>query len=212
MSKEPSLATSNERQSLKSISDFRLTTPSHVIQAARTPVLLDEKQASAVSARIELDLRIGVAFTRWQQLNLEPIIAHLEEKTMVSYGSCQFPTLGFVVDRYFRVKRFVPETFWSIQVMHKQGNIKVFFSWQRNRLFDRMAVVILYERCLAARTAEVVKMQKKPTSKWRPLPLTTVELQKMGSRYLRMDSQRVMTVCFDCGTQSLGSADYVSIR
>jgi len=102
--------------------------------------------------------------------------------------------LGFVVDRYFRVKNFVPETFWSIKVMHNKEGIKVNFNWKRVHLFDRMAVIILYERCLNARTAKVMKMQKRPTSKWRPLPLTTVELQKMGSRYLRMDSQRVMKV------------------
>lgn len=109
-------------------------------------------------------------------------------------GSCQFPTLGFVVDRYFRVKRFVPEKFWSIQVVERREDINVTFSWRRHRLFDRMAVIILFERCLTARTARVSKVQKKPTSKWRPLPLTTVELQKLGSMFLRMDSQRVMKV------------------
>ena len=57
-----------------------------------------------------------------------------------------------------------------------------------------MAVVIFFERCLTARTAKVSKMQKKPTSKWRPLPLTTVELQKLSSSFLRMDSQKVMKV------------------
>lgn len=109
-------------------------------------------------------------------------------------GSCQFPTLGFVVDRYFRVKNFVPEKFWSIKVMHLRDETEVTFSWRRNRLFDRMSVVVLFERCLTARIAKVIKLQKKPTSKWRPLPLTTVELQKLGSMYLRMDSQRVMKV------------------
>lgn len=109
-------------------------------------------------------------------------------------GSCQFPTLGFVVDRYFRVKRFVPEKFWSIQVVERREDINVTFSWRRHRLFDRVVVIILFERCLTARTARVSKVQKKPTSKWRPLPLTTVELQKLGSMFLRMDSQRVMKV------------------
>lgn len=109
-------------------------------------------------------------------------------------GSCQFPTLGFVVDRYFRVKKFVPEKFWSIKVVQHRDDIDVNFSWRRHRLFDRMAVVILFERCLTARIARVAKLQKKPTSKWRPLPLTTVELQKLGSMFLRMDSQRVMKV------------------
>ena len=109
-------------------------------------------------------------------------------------GSCQFPTLGFVVDRYFRVKNFKAETFWSIKVIHKKDGVSVNFHWQRVHLFDRMVVVVLYERCLQAKTAKVTKMQKKPTSKWKPLPLTTVELQKMGSRFLGMDSQRVMKV------------------
>lgn len=155
---------------------------------------MDERQANAVAARIELDLRLGAAFTRMQTLALKPMIDPVQELKVISYGSCQFPTLGFVVDRYFRVKNFVPETFWYIKVLHEKENIKVNFNWKRGHLFDRMAVTILFERCLAVKKAEVIKMQKKPTKKWKPLPLTTVELQKMGSRFLRMDSQAVMKV------------------
>jgi DNA topoisomerase III len=109
-------------------------------------------------------------------------------------GSCQFPTLGFVVDRYFRVKNFVPEPFWRIDFNYKKDNISVSFSWSRGHLFDRMSVVIMYELCLNAKTAKVSKVQTRPTSRWRPLPLTTVELQKMGSRYLRINSHQVMKV------------------
>lgn len=78
--------------------------------------------------------------------------------------------------------------------MQLRDGMEVTFSWRRHRLFDRFSVVIFFERCLAARIAKVTKLQKKPTSKWRPLPLTTVELQKLGSMYLRMDSQKVMKV------------------
>jgi len=92
------------------------------------------------------------------------------------------------------VKNFVPEKFWSIKVMQKREDIDVTFLWRRHRLFDRASVIILFEKCLAARIAKVTKLQKKPTSKWRSLPLTTVELQKLGSMYLRMDSQQVMKV------------------
>lgn len=109
-------------------------------------------------------------------------------------GSCQFPTLGFVVDRYFRVKNFVPETFWLISVKYQRDDINVSFNWDRGHLFDRMAVTILLERCLAAQTARVIKLERKPTSNRKPLPLTTLELQQMGTRYLRMDSQKVMRV------------------
>ena len=107
-------------------------------------------------------------------------------------GSCQFPTLGFVVDRYFRVKNFVPEPFWSIKVTHNREDISVLFHWQRNRLFDRAVTIILLERCLLAIIAEVTKVQEKPASKWRPLPLTTVELQKNAGRFLQMNGNEAM--------------------
>lgn len=85
--------------------------------------------------------------------------------------------------------------------MHNKDDIKVNFSWKRVHLFDRMAVTITYERCLHARMATVTKMNKRPTSKWRPLPLTTVELQKNGSRFLHMNSQTVMKIAEDLYTK-----------
>lgn len=167
----------------------------HIIDAARNPIPLDEAQANAVAARIELDLRLGAAFTRMQTLALQAMIPQQgeEQRKLISYGSCQFPTLGFVVDRYLRVRNFVPEPFWYIKVVHEKDGINVRFSWARGHLFDRLAVTIIFEQCLIAKTAKVTKMTKKPTKKWKPLPLTTVELQKMGSRFLRMTSQEVMT-------------------
>lgn len=78
--------------------------------------------------------------------------------------------------------------------MHRRDNINVNFTWKRNRLFDRAVVTILFERCILAKIAKVTKVQEKPTSKWKPLPLTTVELQKNAARFLRMNSQEAMTV------------------
>jgi DNA topoisomerase-3 len=92
------------------------------------------------------------------------------------------------------VKNFKPENFWGIKVMHVRGDIKVNFLWRRVHLFDRAAVTVMLERCLIAKKAEVTKVIQKPTSKWRPLPLTTVDLQMMGSRFLRIDSQKIMKV------------------
>ena len=37
------------------------------------------------------------------------------KEQLVSYGSCQFPTLGFVVERYKAIESFVPENFWKIK-------------------------------------------------------------------------------------------------
>ena len=48
---------------------------------------LDYRQAAAVNARLELDLRIGAAFTRFQTLTLQARIAAVaQEKLLISYG------------------------------------------------------------------------------------------------------------------------------
>lgn len=81
-------------------------------------------------------------------------------------GPCQFPTLGFVVDRFWRVKAFVPEDFWYLKcVVEKEGE-SAELSWSRNRLFDQLACAILFERCMVDPTAVVTSMETKPTSKW----------------------------------------------
>ncbi|KAJ2897379.1 DNA topoisomerase [Zalerion maritima] len=167
--------------------------PAHIMQAVSRLGELDYKQVAAVAARMELDLRTGYAFTRFLTLGLRPLGGPLSGNT-ISYGSCQFPTLGFVVDRYFKVKSFVPEPFWSIKVSHTKDGITANFSWFRNRLFDRASVIILYERCLAAKRATVKKVQEKPTKKWKPLPLTTIEFQKVATRLLQMTGQQAMSV------------------
>lgn len=42
--------------------------------------------------------------------------------------------------------------------------------------------------------AEVMKVQTCPKSKWRPLPLNTIELQKLASRKLHISSSRLMEI------------------
>ncbi|KAM5479245.1 DNA topoisomerase [Microsporum canis] len=167
----------------------------HIIHAAHRPADLDEAQANSVASRIELDLRVGASFTRHLTLSLRPILQRgnlSEASQLISYGSCQFPTLGFIVERYWRVRNFIPEPFWSIKLMHRKAGKRVNFSWARKHLFDRRTAVILYERCLTSQNAQVQKVKTRPTSKWKPLPLTTLELQKCGSRFFGMDSQKVL--------------------
>lgn len=69
---------------------FSNTERAHVIQAAHNPIDLDERQANAVAARIELDLRIGASFTRLQTLQLQPVAENLAEK-IISYGAPSLP-------------------------------------------------------------------------------------------------------------------------
>jgi len=57
----------------------------------------------------------GAAFTRFQTLRLQKVFPAVLADQLISYGSCQFPTLGFVVERYKQVQAFVPEPFWKLR-------------------------------------------------------------------------------------------------
>ena len=54
---------------------------------------------------------------------------------MLSWGPCQFATLGFVVDRAWKIERFVAEDFWSVSMAldRGQGHGSVTFDWARGR-------------------------------------------------------------------------------
>jgi DNA topoisomerase-3 len=74
-------------------------------------------KVDAVEARREVDLRIGAAFTRFQTIMLQDRFASFDRK-VVSFGPCQFPTLGFVVDRFKQIRDFVVEPFWAIRLSY----------------------------------------------------------------------------------------------
>lgn len=76
----------------------------------------DLRQSQAVDVRSELDLRIGAAFTRYQTLRYQKVFP-VQIDGLVSYGSCQIPTLGFVARRFNDIEQFIPKKFWKLKRM-----------------------------------------------------------------------------------------------
>lgn len=177
---------------------FSAIIASQIHAACRNAGELDWRAAAAVEARQELDLRVGAALTRLQTLGIKRSLPELD--SLISYGPCQFPTLGFVVDQYERVKSFVSENFWYITVADKRRQVPgkalqtVEFKWRRGHLFDEDTVTVLYKNCGESNAAIVRKVETKPVRKFKPYPLTTVELQKSGSRLLRMTPKIILDV------------------
>ncbi|PIA13720.1 DNA topoisomerase 3-alpha [Coemansia reversa NRRL 1564] len=172
---------------------FSSVLPQEIHNAMQNPRDLDMRLVNAVQARTELDLRIGSALTRFQTLRLQSRFAAVQDR-VVSYGPCQFPTLGFVVDQFLRVESFVPESFWYIFLEHEKSDGKANFSWRRQRLFDQETCFALYFLCMQTPIAHVRSVRSRPKEKWRPLPLTTVELQKCCSRFLRLAPDAILSV------------------
>ncbi|KAL6262200.1 hypothetical protein P5V15_007297 [Pogonomyrmex californicus] len=163
----------------------------------------DKAMSDAVDVRSELDLRIGAAFTRFQTLRLQKIFPNTLGDLLISYGSCQFPTLGFVVERFLAIDRFKSEPYWKLRVIDDRNGIAVEFRWARVRLFEKMPCQIFLDICLEQPEATVEKVTCKPKSKWRPLPLDTIELEKQGSRKLRMNAKETMRIAEKLYTQGL---------
>ncbi|KAG7195628.1 DNA topoisomerase [Scheffersomyces spartinae] len=174
-------------------SQFSHLERNHVIHAANNPISLNMKAVDAVACRQEIDLRVGLSFTRLLSRSLGSSRV-IEPKTLISYGTCQFPTLGFIVDRYKRVKSFVPEQFWYIKVTLKKNDQMADFHWTRGNIFDRLFPTLVYSDLLARfpQGGKVQMSHPRPTSKWKPLPLTTVILQKDCSVYFKMSAKATL--------------------
>eukprot|EP00347_Sterkiella_histriomuscorum_P011161 403373519 len=95
---------------------FSALTKQDIFRAITTRLTEPNKnQADAVFARQEIDLRIGASFTRLQSMKFKDVIG-ANQKQVLSYGPCQFPTLGFVVERFTKVSKFEPEKYWTITI------------------------------------------------------------------------------------------------
>lgn len=177
-----------------------------IMRTLNNPDRPNQQQSDAVEARQEIDLRLGAAFTRFQSLRLQNRFPQLQSK-VISYGPCQFPTLGFVADRYIKIKEFRPEEFWSISFSFEGVSVdgdRCFcdFAWRRHRVFDRFTCAILYESCFTQNSssnemqvvAQIKAVDASPTSRFKPLPLNTIELQKRASRFLSMSSEHTMKI------------------
>jgi len=164
--------------------------------AIRNLVEPDENLSKAVDIRKELDLRFGAVFTRYQSQLLQGAgYAPTDTKNrVVSYGPCQFPTMGFVINRYLDIMKFVSQPFWSISVNHRKNNINVNFNWKRHRLFEEHACLALYSKIMECPKARVVNVNGRQKSNWRPEPMYTTSMEKLASSKLRIAAKEAMAI------------------
>lgn len=95
-----------------------------------------------MDARQELDLKVGVAFTRFQTRFFQGKYGNLDS-AVISYGPCQTPTLSFCVQRHDLIQRFIPETFWTLSVTVTKSDAPIKLTWERSRLFDKHVTSML---------------------------------------------------------------------
>lgn len=190
-------SSSNSRLTIRRAKFSAMTRPD-LLRAMSSLGELDLRMVAKVASRQEIDLRAGAAFTRFltQHLGKFAINRTAADGQVISYGPCQFPTLGLVVDRWLTIENFIARSFWVIDLQLQ--SCRVAFDWARARLFDEYSAQLLYELCVEecnadGRVAVVERVEKRMRERYRPLPLCTVELQKIASRHLGLSSDATMT-------------------
>ena len=120
-----------------------------------------------------------------------------DDKPLLSYGPCQFPTLGLIVQRAWEVQSHVAEPFWAVHAslrLPPPNAAGCDFTWRRGRLFDRDAAAALYEAVAEAPLATVSDVRGAQRLRHAPSRLSTVEMQKRGSRRLPAVEVRQMLI------------------
>ncbi|EME30198.1 DNA topoisomerase III alpha [Galdieria sulphuraria] len=184
---------------------FSALTTKDICRAMENLTYVDTNQASAVDVRAEIDLKVGVAFTRFQTRYFHDKFSSLDSK-LVSYGPCQTPTLGFCVGRLDEISKFSPETFFLVVVNVRKNNRTTNWYSSRGKIFERKVASAIVERINSYSSGISGKIIDRTTSKerrHRPLPLNTVELLKLASKRLKMSPHQVAQVAESLYTQGL---------
>ena len=171
---------------------FSSLAPNDLLIAYDTLGYPNENESKSVDARQEIDLKIGVAFTRFQTRFFQGKYGDLDS-ALVSYGPCQTPTLWFCVSRHSEIQSFQPETFYTLDLV-LQGDL--FPQWDRKRVFDQKAAIFFKELLISesggvAIVTSVVETEDRRT---RPTALDTISLLKGASQSLGIGPQHCMHV------------------
>ncbi|KAJ8922656.1 hypothetical protein NQ315_007688 [Exocentrus adspersus] len=180
---------------------FSAITEKDIKNAFNSLVHPNENEAKSVDARQELDLRIGCAFTRFQTKFFQGRYGDLDA-SLISYGPCQTPTLGFCVQRHDEIQTFKPEAYWCVQVTVKtKDDQDVALDWQRVRSFDKEVANLFLQLVKDQKQAIVTSVVSKEKTKPRPVALNTVELMRVASSGLGMGPHHAMQIAEKLYTQ-----------
>ncbi|XP_064118388.1 DNA topoisomerase 3-beta-1-like [Macrobrachium nipponense] len=180
---------------------FSAITERDIKAAMNTLVEPNENESRSVDARQELDLRIGCAFTRYQTKFFQGKYGNLDS-TLISFGPCQTPTLGFCVERHDFIQSFKPETYWVLQIrVAVTQERQMTLEWERVRSFDKDVANMFLNMVKEHKKAKVVRVDLKEKAKPRPPALNTVELMRVASSGLGMGPHHAMTIAERLYTQ-----------
>ena len=175
---------------------YSAITPQDVAKAMQSLGKPNKNEALSVDARREIDLKVGVAFTRYQTSTFHFRYANLDAH-LISYGPCQTPTLGFCVDRYDEIQRFKSTPYFKLVAHILRQGVKTKLKWQRGKIMRDRGAVLGYQSNMnkqGASWANCIEVKTSRSKYVRPVPLNTVALMKVASSQLGLGPQHCMNI------------------
>lgn len=183
---------------------FSALTANDIRRAMQNLVLPNQLESLSVEARMEIDLRIGCAFTRFQTRFFHGKYGDLDS-SVISYGPCQTPTLGFCVDRHDKIQSFQPEPYWVLVVKVRpctsEPAAELTLDWARDREFKQSNAKAALAEVKSHGRAKVTDISYKDKTKPRPPGLNTVELLRVCSSSIGIGPHQAMQVAERLYTQ-----------
>ncbi|XP_021624934.1 DNA topoisomerase 3-beta isoform X2 [Manihot esculenta] len=179
---------------------FSSVTEKDIFKALDNLAQPNRDEALAVDARQEIDLKVGVAFTRFQTSFFQGKYGNLDSR-VISYGPCQTPTLGYCVQRYLQIATFKPEKFWAVQPHIIVDGYELQLEWERHKLFDLDVAMMFQKQVIQDGILEVIDISEKQENYSRPPGLNTVNLLKVASSALGIGPQTAMQLAERLYTQ-----------
>lgn len=134
------------------------------------------------------DLITGAAFSRF----LTMAAREGAKVKLISWGSCQTPTLYFVVQREREREAFVPRDFWYLEARAVINGKEVLL--RTERAFDKGLAKSWMERARESRFGVVTRYGEEDKVIHRPYPLRTDDLLRDVVRLTNADASKVLNI------------------
>ncbi|KXS19810.1 DNA topoisomerase 3-beta-1-like protein, partial [Gonapodya prolifera JEL478] len=172
---------------------FSAITATEIKSAMAKLGLPNENEAKAVDVRQELDLKIGVSFTRFQTRFFQGKYGNLDSST-ISFGPCQTPTLALAVARRDAILSFEPRSFWTLRARISVSGRALAVPSDKGRFWERNKANAMRDTLRGKGVARVVRLSDDKRTVQRPRALNTVEMLKAASKRLGMSPAEAMSI------------------
>lgn len=140
--------------------------------------------------RQRFDLITGAAFTRLLTLSARKRNRGVK---LISWGSCQAPTLWFVVKRERERISFKPKPFWILKAVFQTALVERFEA-ESDRFWDLDEARRAYEKASSAKEAIVNKFNQRLSEVSRPTPNRTDDMLRDLTKITGYSAARILQV------------------